>query len=99
MFTVRVSVRVRPGDRQQFVRQLKKEAQEVPARFAGCERFALYADPSDADNLLLYEEWASREAASAYLSSDYFKAGEEILYPLMDGSPDSAYYESVRVGP
>jgi quinol monooxygenase YgiN len=37
----------------------------VPALFAGCERFALYADPSDPDSLLLYEEWASREAASA----------------------------------
>ena len=99
MFTVRVSVRVRPGDRQQFVTQLTKEAHEVPALFAGCERFALYADPSDPDNLLLYEEWVSREAASAYMSSDYFKAGGEILFPLMDGSPDSAYYESVRVGP
>jgi quinol monooxygenase YgiN len=99
VFTVRVAVRVRAGDRERFVTQLKKEEQEVPARFAGCQRFGLYADPSDPDNLLLYEEWASRESASAYLSSDYFKAGGQILFPLMDGSPDSAYYESVCVGP
>jgi quinol monooxygenase YgiN len=99
MFTVRVAVRARPGDREQFVTQLKKEEQEVPALFAGCHRFAVYADPSDPDSLLLYEEWASREAASAYMSSEYFEAGGQILYPLMDGSPDSAYYESVRVGP
>ena len=99
MFTVRVAVRVRTEDRDRFVAQLRKEQLEVPARFAGCERFSVYSDPSDPDNLLLYEEWASREAADAYLTSDYFRAGGQILRPLIDGEPDSAYYDSVRVGP
>src|SRR5262245_6310036 len=99
MFTVRVAVRVRPEDRDHFVTQLKKEEREVPALFAGCERFTLYSDPADPDSLLLYEEWASREAAHAYLTSDYFASGGEILFPLIEGSPDSAYYESTRVGP
>jgi quinol monooxygenase YgiN len=49
--------------------------------------------------MLLYEEWTSREAADAYLTSDYFAAGGQILFPLLDGSPDSAYYDSTRVGP
>jgi quinol monooxygenase YgiN len=99
MFTVRVAVRVRPEARDQFLGQLKKEEQEVPERFAGCERFAVYSDPSDPDNVLLYEEWADRDAANAYLTSDYFRAGGAILFPLMDGAPDSAYYEAERVGP
>jgi len=99
MFTVRVAVRVRPEGREQFLAQLKNEEQEVPARFEGCERFAVYTDPGDADNVLLYEEWTSREAADAYLTSDYFQAAGDVLFPLMNGSPDSAYYQAERVGP
>jgi quinol monooxygenase YgiN len=99
MFTIRVAVRVLPEGREQFLGQLKKEEREVPARFEGCERFAVYADPDDAGSLLLYEEWTSREAAEAYLTSDYFRAAGEVLFPLMDGSPDSAYYQAERVGP
>jgi quinol monooxygenase YgiN len=99
MFTIRVAVRVRPEGRARFLTQLKREEQEVPERFDGCERFAVYSDPSDPNSLLLYEEWASREAADAYLTSDYFRAAGTVLYPLMDGSPDSAYYEADRVGP
>lgn len=99
MFTMRVAIRVRPDGRERFLAQLKKEEQEVPERFEGCERFAVYHDPVDPDSLLLYEEWTSRQAADAYLQSDYFEAGGAILFPLMDGAPDSAYYEAERVGP
>jgi quinol monooxygenase YgiN len=99
MFTVRVAVRVRPEDRERFLAQMKREEQEVPDRFEGCERFSVYSDPGDADSVLLYEEWTSREAADAYLTSDYFRAAGEILFPLMDGPPDSAYYQAERVGP
>jgi quinol monooxygenase YgiN len=99
VFTVRVAVRVRPQARDAFVAQLKKEEREVPDRFPGCERFTLYCDPADPDSLFLYEEWTDRQAADAYLTSDYFQAGGAVLFPLMDGSPDSAYYDASRVGP
>jgi quinol monooxygenase YgiN len=99
MFTIRVAVQVRPEGRDAFVAQLKKEEQEVPVRFAGCERFAVYHDPCDPGSFLVYEEWSDRQAADAYLTSEYFLAGGAVLFPLMDGQPDSAYYESQRVGP
>ncbi len=99
MFTVRVAVRVLPEGRDRFIAQLQKEAMEVPSRFGGCERFAVYVNPSDANSVLVYEEWSDRAAADAYLSSEYFKAGGAVLFPLMDGAPDSAYYMSDRVGP
>jgi quinol monooxygenase YgiN len=99
MFCVRVAVRVRPEGREPFLAQLKKEEREVPGRFEGCVRFAVFSDPEDRDSLLLYEEWASRDAAHAYLGSDYFREAGAILFPLMDGAPDSAYYEAERVGP
>jgi quinol monooxygenase YgiN len=78
---IRVAVHVRPEGSGAFVAQLKKEAQELPATFAGCQRFAFHHDPGDPGSFLLYEEWAA------------------VLFPLIDGQPDSAYYESERVGP
>ena len=82
-----------------FLAQLEREGREVPERFGGCERFAVYNDPRDANNLLLYEEWTNREAADAYMKSEYFRESGEILLPLIDGEPDSAYYEAELVGP
>src|SRR6185437_11194464 len=111
MFTIRVAVQVRPEGRDAFVAQLKKEEQEVPATFAGCQRFVVYRAPGDPASFLLYEEWADRkaadayltseyfQAAAAYLTSEYFQAAAAVLFPLIDGQPDSAYYESQRVGP
>jgi quinol monooxygenase YgiN len=99
MCTVRVAARVRSEGRDAFLAQLEREEREVPHLFAGCERFTVYSDPADPDNQLLYEEWTSREAADAYLSSDHLRAGGSVLVSLMDRAPNSPYYESVRVGP
>jgi len=99
MFTVRVAARVRPEGRKAFVAQLKKEEHEVPESFTGCERFSVYSDPAEPTNVLLYEEWQSRDAFDAYRTSDYFEASGAILFPLIDGAPDSAYFEAERVGP
>ena len=99
MFTVRVAARVRPEGRDRFVAHLQREQDEVPARFEGCERFAVYSDPADANSLLVYEEWRSRRDFDAYRTSEYFTQSGAVLFPLMDGAPDSAYYESDLVGP
>ncbi len=99
MLTVRVALRVQPKGRDTFVAQFAKEHEEVPARFGGCEQFELFCNPVDPDSFLIYEEWTTREAFDAYRTSDYFAASGEVLFPLMDGAPDSAYYESERVGP
>ena len=49
--------------------------------------------------ILVYEEWTDRSAFDAYRTSEYFEQGGAILWPAMAGAPDSAYYESERVGP
>src|SRR5262249_54388858 len=63
MFTVRVAVKVLADGREAFLAQLGKETREVPAQFAGCERFELFVDPSDSQRVFLYEEWRDRDAA------------------------------------
>jgi quinol monooxygenase YgiN len=99
MFTVRVALQVRSPDRERFVAQLQTERREVPGQFDGCERFDVCCDTEDPTRILLYEEWLSREAFDAYRTSDYFAAGGAVLFPLIDGEPASAYYESELVGP
>lgn len=99
MFCVRVAMRVKPQERERVLAYLKNEEREVPERFSGCERFAVFSDPADPDSLLLYEEWASKEVADAYLESDELRESGTALFPLIDGPPDSAYFEAVRVGP
>ena len=97
--TVRVAVRTTPEHRERFLAQLAREEQDVPARFDGCERFKVYAHATDENELLLYEEWATGEAFDAYRSSEYFASAAEVLKPLLQVPPDSAYYDSVRIGP
>ena len=84
MFTIRVAVHVRPEGRDAFVAQLNKEEQEVPVTFAGCQRFALYRAPGDPASFLVYEEWADRKAADAYLTSEYFAAAAAVLFLASD---------------
>ena len=97
--TVRVAVRATPEHRERFLAQLAREEQDVPARFDGCERFRVYAHASDENELLLYEEWATRAAFDAYRTSEYFARAGAVLKPLLKGPPDSAYYDAVRIGP
>ena len=92
-------MRVMPQECERVLAYLKNEEREVPERFSGCERFAVFSDPTDPDSLLLYEEWTNKEVADAYLKSDELQESRAALFPLIDGSPDSAYYEAVRVGP
>jgi len=99
MFTVRVAARVHPDGREEFLAQLKQQEREVPTLFEGCERFSVFNDPTDPVSIMLYEEWRDADAARAYMASPYFEAAGSILRPLIAGQPDSAYYESVRVGP
>jgi quinol monooxygenase YgiN len=89
-------VRVKKGASGRFLSRLRRE---VPGRFARCERFAVFSDPSDPDSVLLYEESSTRDAAEPYIGSEYFRASADALFPLMDGKPDSAYYDAERVGP
>jgi quinol monooxygenase YgiN len=99
MRSIRVELRAKPERQAQLVASLAAEAREVPARFEGCERYAVFVHPEDDCRILLYEEWSDAEAFAAYRESDFFEQSGQALFPMFDGPPDSAYYESVRVGP
>ena len=99
MRTIRVLLQAKPETRERVVAALSAEATEVPSRFAGCERYAVFVDPGDECRVLLYEEWSSPDDFAKYAGSSYFAEMGESLFPMLDGAPDSAYFDSVRVGP
>jgi quinol monooxygenase YgiN len=99
MHSIRVELRAKPEKQARLVAALAAEAREVPHRFEGCERYAVFVHPDDECRILLYEEWSDAGAFDAYRESDFFEQSGRTLFPMVDGPPDSAYYESVRVGP
>jgi quinol monooxygenase YgiN len=63
-------------------------------QFSGCEKFRLYADVTNENTFLLYEEWQSQTNFDTYKNSDYFKQNGEKLFPMMAEPPDTAYFEA-----
>jgi quinol monooxygenase YgiN len=99
MRSIRVLLRAKPGHQHELADTLRAEATHVPATFAGCERYGVFLDPDDDLRVLLYEEWTDADSFAAYRSSEYFTQSGERLFPLLDGAPDAAYYDSELVGP
>ncbi len=97
MRSIRVELRAKPEQQAELVAALAAQAREVPVRFEGCERYAVFVHPED-DCRSAVEEWSVR-AFAAYRESDFFEQSGQVVFPMIDGAPDSAYFESVRVGP
>ncbi len=98
MFVVRVRLTVNPESKAALLSYMQVEATKN-ASIDGCEAYTLYQDTADARAFFLYEEWRDIEAFNAYKDSDAFEQIMTALSPLMAGKPDSAYYDSVLVGP
>ena len=95
---IRVVLKVKPDRNEAFVAAMASDA-ELTRKLDGCERFALYKDIGVPNAYLLYEEWASMKAFDAYRTSKRFQAAGRVLFPMMAGKPDSAYFEAQQVGP
>jgi len=99
MFTARVALTCSPDVRQTLIDRLAEEASVIPARFDGCEFYVVSVDTSDDHHVLIAEEWTDRAAFDAFQKSDYFAESLETLKDCLAAPPNSAYYESTRVGP
>ncbi|MEM6956464.1 MAG: putative quinol monooxygenase [Myxococcota bacterium] len=95
---VRVMLQVQPSQAEALASALRNEAPSVLAR-EGCERFELFVSPTDSARFILYEEWTSQEAFTEYQQSESLRATFAVVGPMLAGPPDSAYFESVQVGP
>ena len=99
MFTARVALSCSPEGRQALLDHLAEEAAVVPKKFDGCEFYIVSVDANDSEHVLIAEEWTDRTAFDAYQQSDHFAQTLETLTPCLAAPPNSAYYDSTRVGP
>ncbi|MEM9131745.1 MAG: antibiotic biosynthesis monooxygenase family protein [Actinomycetota bacterium] len=99
MLTARVRVTATDEGRDTLVNTLTTEAGRVRSLFDGCELFVVSVDTADPNVVMIAEEWASKEHFEAYTGSAHFAEIMGAAAPTLAAPPDSAYYESERVGP
>jgi len=93
MIVIRVKVQVKPETKTEFIDAMKASIR-VSSEFDGCLHFGLYEDVTDEHTMILYEEWDAQEHFDAYKTSQHFAESGKVLFALMDGKPDSAYFNA-----
>lgn len=93
MIVVHVAVQVKQEHKTAFLNHFAQETAET-LEFAGCKKFTLYADVQTENRYILYEEWETLDAFTAYKNSPLFKQSGDVLFPMFDGAPDSVYYDA-----
>jgi len=96
MMVIRVKVQVKPENKASFI-DVMTESIGISSQFDGCLNFDLYQDINNENALMLYEEWETADDFDAYKKSDHFQESGKLLFPLMDGKPDSAYFDAAVV--
>lgn len=98
MIVIRIKLQVDQSNKEELLSYLQSEV-ERNKTLVGCLAYALYQDVSEADAFLLYEEWESIDLFNEYKNSEAFGKIMAKVFPLLKGKPDSAYFDSERIGP
>lgn len=98
MIVIRIKLTVDQSNKEALVSYLKDEVQRNKT-LSGCIAYSLYQDVSEADDLLLYEEWDNIDSFNLYKNSEAFSKIMSTVAPLLAGAPNSVYYDSEIVGP
>ena len=91
MIVIRVLLKVKPEEKQNFVSIFKTHVTDS-RKFDGCVQYGIFEDIQDDHTYILYEEWETRQNFDHYRNSDYFKQSGEKIFPMIEGSPTSAYF-------
>ncbi|MEU0841454.1 putative quinol monooxygenase [Streptomyces sp. NPDC005962] len=85
MLALTVSLRVRPGHRDQFVAAITKNAQASFTDEPGCRYFDVTVDTADDHHFLFYELYTDQAALDAHRAAPHFaewrKAAERHVVP------------------
>ena len=96
MIVIRVQLQVKPDDKRQLI-DFMKDSVTISRRFDGCVRYAFYEDVTDENAFILYEEWESQTKFDTYRESEHFKESGKVIFPLLNGEPDSAYFTADKL--
>lgn len=91
MLVIRVQIKVAPENRQALITAMKEDL-NTSREFEGCIQYNVYQDLTDDNAILLYEEWESQNEFDSFRASQHFKDSGTKLFPLIDESPDTAYF-------
>lgn len=98
MFVVFVSVTLKPGQTDAFLRATKAN-HEGSLGEPGCERFDVLRDLDDESRYYLYEVYRDKDAAAAHKETAHYKAWAEAAEPLMAKARTRVMTESVYPDP
>ena len=85
-----------PADRRSAVEQLRRE-QPVIEAMPGCVAFRILEDSRNHTAITVIHEWVDQPSFAGYLASDAFARSNEILRPMMLGSPTSRRFRAELV--
>lgn len=96
MIVIRVLIDLQPEHREAFL-AFMNDSITVSNNFDGCLKYQLYQDVQAENTYLLYEEWESQAHFDAYRQSEHMAESGRVLFPMMAGKPDSAYYNATVI--
>ena len=95
MYAVVVTFRVEEGRMPEFLSAMIENARASLACEEGCLRFDVCTDNGRADEVLLYELYADRDAFDVHLQSVHFKTFDRDVAALVESKEVRTYREVV----
>lgn len=89
---INVTYQVKPGRRREFLDALEAAGiQKAVLAEAGCIRYDYFLPVSEADQVLLVEQWENKEAQQVHLTQPHMDRVKEIKERLVDGTAVVCY--------
>ncbi len=88
MFTLFVTVKIKPGHRDEFIAATKGDAEGSNTAEPRCLRFDVLADNNDPNTVYLYEVYEDRDAwETAHRGMPHYTQWRETVADWFDGDP------------
>ena len=92
MYVVVVNFKVKSEHAVEFLEAVMSQAKNSLALEDQCHEFDVCTATTDADSVLLYEHYATRDAFDAHLESDHFRAFDEQVSPWIASKTVSTWH-------
>ena len=93
---VLLEVSLRPGNIKDFTDFMKNELHHTRG-FDGCNGLTVHKNQDDPTNLVIVEDWDSRQQYEKYLAWRTERGDMEKLAAFLAGEPSLRYYDNARV--
>ncbi len=88
MFGVVVTINIKPGFKDQFMRAMLDDAKGSSDNEPGCLRFDVLQDATDSNRIYLMEEYTDEAAFQTHTQQPHFTTWQETVKDWFDGPPE-----------